>query len=408
MSASHSSATLRLDPFEDVLARFRSGGLVLLVDDTDRENEGDVVLATEAVSPEAISFLMRYARGLICVSIPGEIARRLDIPLQVTTNNSPYQTPFGVSVDSARILPNGVTARARAETMKQLIDPHARGEDFVSPGHVFPLIANPAGVLGRPGHTEGVFDLARLAGLTPSGVLCEVLNEDGSMARGHDLAEFAKRHDLLVTSVEAIKEFRARNEIAVRVVSSREMESDFGPCTEWVFAEDAGGKEHIAVVKGDVSGTASTAPLVRIHSECLTGDVFGSRRCDCGPQLAGAMELIAGEGRGVILYLRQEGRGIGLENKVRAYALQDQGRDTVEANIELGFQPDERNFAVAAHMLRALNIGRIRLITNNPTKSATLSRHGIVVEERVAMIPTPDPCSVKYLATKKEKLGHLL
>jgi len=408
MSCSHSSAELRLDPFTDVLARFRSGGLVLLVDDTDRENEGDVVLATEAVSPEAIAFLMRYARGLICVSISEEVAKRLDIPLQVTTNNSPYQTPFAVSVDSSCVAPNGVTARSRAATMKKLIDPHARREDFVSPGHVFPLIANPAGVLGRPGHTEGVFDMARLAGLAPSGILCEVLNEDGSMARGRDLEEFAQRHNLLVTSVQAIKEFRARNEIAVRLVSSREIESDVGPCTEWVFAEDAGGKEHIAIITGDVTDASGPAPLVRIHSECLTGDVFGSRRCDCGPQLAGARSLIAHEGRGIILYLRQEGRGIGLENKVRAYALQDQGRDTVEANIELGFQPDERNFAVAAHMLRALAINRIRLITNNPAKFATLRLQGIDVEERIAMIPTPDPYSVKYLATKKEKLGHLL
>ena len=402
-------AALVLDNFSDILADIRAGKAVIVVDSTDRENEGDLILATERVTTEMISFLMREARGLICVSIPSELAERLQLPLQVLNNNSPFQTPFAISVDHKDVVPRGVTAEGRAQTMRSLIEPGAQPQHFVSPGHVFPLIANGAGVMGRPGHTEGAFDLARLAGLSPSGILCEVLNPDGTMARGGQLQAFAKKHGIRVTSIQAIREYRAFNEIAVRPLSESDVETDYGTLHATVFADDAGKKEHVAMVKGDLAQMpASYVPLVRLHSECLTGDVFGSRRCDCGKQLDGAMKLITEEGAGVILYLRQEGRGIGLENKVRAYALQDQGLDTVEANVHLGFDPDERDFAVGAHMLLAMGIRSIRLITNNPAKGAALARFGISVVERIPMVVESDPYSEAYLRTKREKLGHIL
>ncbi|MEY4700431.1 MAG: hypothetical protein RL326_618, partial [Pseudomonadota bacterium] len=409
MSTHATGEELPLDPFDQVVAAFGAGKPVVLVDDADRENEGDVVVATEAVTPDTLVFLMEHARGLICISISDETARRLELPLQVTTNNSPYQTPFAVSIDALDVVPNGVTARGRARTMRKLLDPSAGPRDFVVPGHVFPLIANPAGVFARAGHTEGVFDLARITGKEPSGILCEILNQDGTMARGSSLVEFARRHGLLITSIEAIKHYRAQHETSVRVIAARDVDTDYGTWRAHVFADDAANKQHVAMVRGDLERiTTQGVPLVRIHSECLTGDVFGSRRCDCGPQLDGAMRLIAADEFGVVLYLRQEGRGIGLENKVKAYALQDQGLDTVEANLELGFEADERNFSVAAHMLRALGITEIRLMTNNPVKAATMGRLGITVRERVPMIPEPDPCSRSYLATKRDKLGHLL
>jgi 3,4-dihydroxy 2-butanone 4-phosphate synthase/GTP cyclohydrolase II len=400
---------LVLDNFTDVLADIRDGKAVVVVDSADRENEGDLILATEKVTPEMVSFLMREARGLICVSIPAEIADRLRLPLQVLNNNSPFQTPFAINVDHKDVGARGVTAEGRARTMRALIEPGAQAQHFVSPGHVFPLIANSAGVMGRPGHTEGAFDLARLAGLSSSGILCEVLNPDGTMARGAELQGFASKHGLRITSIQAIREYRAFHEIAVRQLSESDVTTDYGTFHAVVFVEDAGQKEHVAMIWGEPSKMpASYAPLVRLHSECLTGDVFGSRRCDCGRQLDGAIKLITEEGAGLVLYLRQEGRGIGLENKVRAYALQDQGLDTVEANVHLGFDPDERDFAVGAHMLLALGIRAIRLITNNPAKAAALSRFGISVVERIPIVVEADPYSEAYLRTKREKLGHLL
>lgn len=398
-----------LDNFNDILADIRNGKPVVVVDSADRENEGDIILATEKVTPEIVAFLTREARGLICVSIPAEVSERLRLPLQVVNNNSPFQTPFAITIDHKDVGANGVTAEGRARTMRALIDPGAQAQDFVSPGHVFPLIANSAGVLGRPGHTEGAYDLARLAGLSASGILCEVLNSDGTMARGDRLQSFARQHGLRITSIQAIREYRAFHEVAVRPLSESDVETDYGVFHATVFVEDAGLKEHIAMVRGEISKMpASYAPLVRLHSECLTGDVFGSRRCDCGRQLDGAMKLITEEGAGLILYLRQEGRGIGLENKIRAYALQDQGFDTVEANVHLGFDPDERDFAVGAHMLLAMGIRAVRLITNNPAKAVALSRFGISVVERIPMVVEPDPYSEAYLRTKREKLGHLL
>lgn len=397
--------------FHEVLRRFESGEPVVLLDDIDRENEGDIVIAAERVTPALMAFLMQEARGLICVSVSEETAHRLDLPLQVQldSNNSPFQTPFAVSVDASEVVPSGVTASSRARTVHKLLDRTAVPADFVSPGHIFPLIANSAGVLGRKGHTEGVFDLARLSGLTPAGILCEVLNPDGTMARAQELAEFAKKHGLAITTIEEIRRYRGFHEISVRLVSKNTVQTGYGQCFALLYADDVGDKEHLAIVYGDLAGMpTSYAPLVRIHSECVTGDVFGSRRCDCGPQLDVALSRIAQEGVGVVLYLRQEGRGIGLENKLKAYALQEAGHDTVEANLALGFQADERDFAVGAHMLKALGLSDIRLMTNNPRKIATMERYGITVRERIPTSISPEPCNAHYLATKRDKLGHLL
>jgi 3,4-dihydroxy 2-butanone 4-phosphate synthase/GTP cyclohydrolase II len=400
---------IELDPFEDVLTDFRAGRPVVVVDDVDRENEGDVIIATEAITPEVVAFLMQEARGLICVSVSQDVAERIHLPFQVMSNNSPFQTPFTVSVDAVDVGSAGVTATSRVATMKKLLDPVAQPGDFIAPGHVFPLVANSAGVMGRKGHTEGAYDLARLSGFSASGVLCEILNSDGTMARGPQLAAFAVQHGLRVTSIEAIREYRSLHEISVRLLSIKEVETAHGVFSAHLFIDDVDGKEHIALVRGDlVAMPASYAPLVRIHSECLTGDVFGSRRCDCGTQLDSALQQVAAEGVGIVLYLRQEGRGIGLENKIRAYELQDRGRDTVEANLELGFGADERRFAVAAHMLTSLGVRAIRLLTNNPRKAEEVSARGVSVVERIPTVVSEDPCSAQYLKTKRDKLGHLL
>jgi 3,4-dihydroxy 2-butanone 4-phosphate synthase/GTP cyclohydrolase II len=401
-----------LTDFGEVLTRFKRGEPVILVDDPGRENEGDVVIAAEAVTPQVIAFLMREARGLICVSISHKLAEGLDLPLQVATNNSPFQTPFAVNIDARCVLPYGVTAKGRATTIAALLKADVVAGDFVSPGHIFPLIANEAGVLARNGHTEGVFDLVRLCGLKQVGVLCEVLNPDGTMARGEELVNFANKHSLAITSIEAIREYRIKKEIAVRPIGScsGSVGTDYGDFKLHLFADDAGASEHFALVKGDVTeiSVSNEAPPVRIHSECLTGDVFGSRRCDCGQQLARALELISSNGRGIILYLRQEGRGIGLGNKLLAYALQDNGMDTVEANLKLGFGADERDFAVAAHILRYLGVSRIKLITNNPQKEIALKQYGIEVSERIPLVVAPDPYNRGYLEAKRAKMGHLL
>lgn len=400
---------LEIAPIQEVLERYKKGEMVIVVDDSDRENEGDLTVATELVTEQQIAFMMNEARGLICASISGEMAEGLQLPLQSLNNHSKFGTPFAISVDKHSVASAGVTARARAETLRHLAAPHATAADFVSPGHIFPLIANPAGVLGRRGQTEAAFDLSRLCGLAPSGVVCEVLMPDGTMARGDDLMEFARRHNLLVTSVEEIAAYRTFREVSVRQIAEAKIESDYGVFHAQSFFDDANAKEHLALVHGDLSKIpASYVPLVRIHSECLTGDVFTSRRCDCGAQLSQAARMITAEGAGVILYLRQEGRGIGLGNKIRAYQLQDQGLDTVEANQHLGFEPDERNFAVAAHILSALGIPRVRLLTNNPRKVSALADHGIQVAERIPVVTEADEHSRLYLETKRSKLGHIL
>jgi len=398
-----------LSPFNEVIDDFRAGKMVIIVDHVDRENEGDIVIATEALTPEAIAFMMNYARGLICVSISDEIAKKLDIPLQVLNNNSPFNTQFTISIDNRQVGNEGVTAQSRCITAKSLIGKSIQSNDLVSPGHVFPLVANPAGVLGRQGQTEGSYDLARIAGFESSGVICEILNPDGTMARGSQVTEFAKKHGLKVTSVDEIIRYRVHSEVLAREVASSELSTDHGVFSVYVFEDDADGKEHLVLQKKPAAGEPSDSiPLVRIHSECLTGDVFTSRRCDCGEQLDHAMRQIAEEPTGYILYLRQEGRGIGLANKLRAYELQDVGHDTVEANNLLGFPADARDFAVAAKILNHFGLSKIRLLTNNPDKFNSLTRHGIEIAERVPVIAPPDELSKSYLETKRDKLGHWL
>lgn len=399
-----------MTPFSEVLEAFRNGRMVLMLDDELRENEGDLVIATEKVTPEQVAFMMSEGRGLICLTLGTDAAERLNLQLQTASNSSLFQTPFAVSVDHRDVGADGVTARSRVHTMRRIIDRESHSDEFISPGHVFPLIASPAGVLGRRGQTEGSYDLARIAGFSPSAVICEVLAADGSMARGEELSRFARLHDLPVTSVAEVMQYRINNEILVRNVSEDLVELGGSNFRLMVFADDVERKEHLALITEGTSSAVSAqqAPLVRIHSECLTGDVLGSRRCDCGLQLARSMELIRKEGSGIILYLRQEGRGIGLANKVRSYALQELGADTVDANLKLGFQADQRDFVVAAKILKALGIRRIRLLTNNPRKIEALESAGIDVQERIALVFAPDEHMQSYLDTKREKLGHLI
>lgn len=398
-----------LAPLSEVIADFKAGKMVIIVDDPGRENEGDLAVATEMVTAEHISFMTRYGRGLICTSISAERARALDLPLQVLTNNSAFNTPFAISIDHHSVSESGITASSRAKTMRALLTEEASPSDFKTPGSVFPLIAHPAGVIGRNGQTEGSYDLARLAELKPSGVICEILNEDGTMARGAELNRFAKKHEIKITSVAEIAAYRIFKEVLVREVASAFRDTRWGRFRVMIFQDDVLDKEHIALVYGDPNiSNADQPPLVRVHSECLTGDVFGSRRCDCGKQLDAAMKQIVSEGAGVLLYLRQEGRGIGLTNKLKAYALQDKGFDTVEANVELGFEPDERDYAVAAKILNFCGVNSLRLITNNPDKIETLTRFGLQIKERVPVSIEADDYSRDYLACKKTKMGHLL
>lgn len=393
---------------QKAIADLQNGKMVVLVDNPDRENEGDLCMATEHLTESHVQFMAEHGRGLICVSIDAEVATKLNLPLQTQVNNSQFGTPFAVSVDHKSVASVGVLPSSRAFTMRKLVEEGALPQDFVSPGHVFPLIANSAGVIGRQGQTEGSYDLARLAGLAPSGVICEILNPDGTMMRGEELTKFSKLHGLTILSVSDIIQYRVNFEVLVRDVADSFMDTDFGRFKVHVFQDDSDQKEHLALVYGDLKRARSKAPLVRIHSECLTGDVFGSLRCDCGQQLSSAAKQIVNDGCGVILYLRQEGRGIGLLNKLKAYALQDQGLDTVEANLELGFSADERDFVVAANMLVSLGVTSARLLTNNPEKIDTIESRGINVTERVALVVEPNEHSREYLATKRTKLGHLL
>lgn len=397
--------TQEFTPFDKVLEDYRNGKMVILLDHVDRENEGDLAIATEFVTTEALAFMANHARGLICTSIGPEIAERLNIPLQVTNNNAPFNTPFALTIDHKTVAGRGVLLESRAKTMRALVDPNATADDFVSPGHVFPLIANPAGVIARQGQTEGSSDLARLAGLQPSGVICEIMNPDGTVMKGQALHDFAKEHNIAITWVPEIIKYRIQGEALIRKVAENICDTEFGTFRALVFKEDVSAKEHMALVYGDLSSTPT--PLVRIHSECLTGDVFGSLRCDCGEQLARSARMIQEAGAGIILYLRQEGRGIGLGNKLKAYALQDMGLDTVEANEELGFAADERDFIVAARILQALSVSQVRLMTNNPDKLETLQQHGIQIVERVQIIVEPTDHSRGYLEAKRTKLGHL-
>jgi len=391
----------------EIIADYQAGKMVIIVDDDNRENEGDLAVATEKVTPEILSFMMNEGRGLICVSVSCEVAERIKLFPQVNQNNSRYGTAFTATIDHKSVARVGISAAARAESMKRLIDSKSSDKDFVTPGNVFTLIANPRGVLGRRGQTEGSYDLARISGLNPSGIICEILNPDGSMARGDSLIEFAKKHNLKITSVDVIAKHILENETFIQLVRTEERQTDHGKFSVSFYESNADGKEHMAFVHGDINSDKST-PVVRIHSECLTGDILGSQRCDCGPQLSRAMESIAAADSGLLIYLRQEGRGIELINKLKAYALQDQGFDTVEANIELGFKADERDFAVAARILAELGVTKLKLLTNNPEKLQVLKKFGLEVIDRVPLICGTNRHNLNYLSVKKEKMGHYL
>jgi 3,4-dihydroxy 2-butanone 4-phosphate synthase/GTP cyclohydrolase II len=391
---------------EEALEEIRQGRLLLVVDDEDRENEGDLVLAAEKTTPEAVNFMATHGRGLICMPMTGERLDELKLGMMVAENTAPMGTAFTVTVDARRGVTTGTSAYDRAVTIRTLVDPQIQAEDLTVPGHIFPLRAKDGGVLRRAGHTEAAVDLARLAGCAPAGVICEVLDENGSMARLPQLKELAGRHGLKMITIKDLIEYRTRNERLVRRIASTRLPTEFGEFTAVAYEALVYDRTHLALVMGDVAGEG--AVLVRMHSECLTGDVFQSRRCDCGSQLTKAMAVIKEEGRGVIVYLRQEGRGIGLHNKIRAYELQEQGMDTVEANQALGFKADLRDYGIGAQILVDLGLKNLRLLTNNPTKRAGLEGYGLRVVEQVPLEVPATPENRKYLSTKRDKLGHLL
>jgi 3,4-dihydroxy 2-butanone 4-phosphate synthase/GTP cyclohydrolase II len=391
---------------EEAAEEFRRGRFVIIVDDEERENEGDLALPAEKVTAEAINFMATHARGLICVSLTAERCDQLQLPLMVEHNTSPHGTAFCVSVEAKGKVTTGISAADRAATVKALIDPATRPEDLIRPGHMFPLRAQPGGVLKRAGHTEASVDLARIAGLYPAAVICEIMDEDGSMARLPRLVQLAKKHGLKILTVRDLIAYRLRSDKLVEEVASPSLPTKFGDFRVHAFRSTVTQEEHLALVMGKISPEEPV--LVRVHSQCLTGDVFKSARCDCGAQLEIALEKIAAEGKGVLLYLLQEGRGIGLFNKLKAYQLQDQGLDTVEANHRLGFGADQRDYGVGAQILRALGVRRMRLLTNNPAKYVALAGYGLEIVERVPLEVPPTAHSRRYLQAKKNKLGHIL
>jgi 3,4-dihydroxy 2-butanone 4-phosphate synthase/GTP cyclohydrolase II len=392
---------------EEAIQEIREGRMVILMDDEDRENEGDLTMAAEKATADRVNFMAKFGRGLICVSMNEDRAEQLDLPLMVRDNTSAFRTAFTVSVDAKSGISTGISAQDRAVTIQLLVDDETTSRDIARPGHIFPLIAKPGGVLARTGQTEGSVDLARLAGLKPMGVICEIMNEDGTMARRPDLELFAHEHGLKIVTIADLINYRLQHERLVRRAAETVLPTAFaGEFRVIAYENDVDPNEHLALYKG--SWDPEEPVLVRVHSECVTGDVLHSQRCDCGEQLHAALMKIDREGKGALVYMRQEGRGIGLCNKLRAYALQDQGKDTVEANLELGFQPDQRDYGVGAQILMDLGIRRMRLMTNNPTKYVALAGYGLEIAERIPLEVEPNQRNLKYLKTKRDKMGHML
>jgi len=394
------------DSIESVIADIRRGKMVIIVDDEDRENEGDLIMAAQHITPAAVNFMAKLGRGLICVPTTGERLDQLGIGRMVKENRESFRTDFQVSVDAAKGITSGISAADRARTIQIMADPAARPADLVAPGHVFPLKARPGGVLQRSGHTEATVDLAVLAGCRPVGVCCEIMNDDGTMSRLPELLKFVRKYKLKIATVTALIEYRRTREKLVERVEIVKMPTDYGDFNLALYRSKVDGQHHLALIRGDVAGRKDV--LVRVHSECLTGDVFGSRRCDCGPQLHQAMRQVAEAGHGVIVYMRQEGRGIGLAPKIKAYKLQEQGYDTVEANEKLGYSMDLREYGLGAQILVDLGLKTIRLLTNNPKKLVGLEGYGLEIVQQVPIKVSPNPHNIKYLKTKREKMGHLL
>jgi 3,4-dihydroxy 2-butanone 4-phosphate synthase/GTP cyclohydrolase II len=396
----------KFDPIESVLTDIRKGKIVIVVDDENRENEGDLILAAEKATPRNLSFMVRYTSGVICVAMEGRDLDRLELPLMTQQNMERMRTAYTVSVDAADGVTTGISAADRARTIRLLAELKTQSGDLVRPGHVFPLRYRDGGVLRRAGHTEASVDLARLAGLRPAGVLAEIVNDDGTMARLPQLLKFAQKHKLKICSIASLIEYRRTREKLVEPVEVIKLPTDYGDFDLHLYRSKVDGQNHLALVRGDVAGNKNV--LVRVHSECLTGDVFGSRRCDCGPQLHTAMRQVAEAGCGVVLYMRQEGRGIGLAPKIKAYKLQEQGYDTVEANEKLGYGMDLREYGLGAQILCDLGLKKIRLMTNNPKKLVGLEGYGLKIVEQVPIRVKPNPHNARYLKTKREKMGHLL
>jgi 3,4-dihydroxy 2-butanone 4-phosphate synthase/GTP cyclohydrolase II len=399
--------SIQLNSVEEALADIKAGKIIIVVDDADRENEGDFLVASHHASPEVVNFMATHGKGLICISLTEERCKALDLPMMVDNNTASHETAFTVSVDLlGHGCTTGISASDRSKTIRALIDPSTKPDDLGRPGHIFPLKAKTGGVLRRAGHTEASMDLARMAGLEPSGVIVEIMNEDGSMARLPELLLLAERFGMKIISIEDLIKYRLEKETLIQRMVEVEMPTAAGDFRLVAYQHTENGQEHLALVKG--AWEKDEPVMVRVHSSCITGDIFGSCRCDCGPQLQKAMQMIEAEGKGVLLYMNQEGRGIGLLNKLKAYKLQEQGRDTVEANLELGFKMDERDYGVGAQILRDLGVSKMRLITNNPTKRAGLIGYGLEIVERIPIEIAPNPHNLQYLQTKRDKMGHTI